>query len=153
MPAPKSPLTLLLEGLQGSASLKNTAKIFLGRNRLAEAGAPGRIVMYPADGVLGPAANLVSTIKDLNPLQVAFRLWGKNIDEAWMLRTLLLQGIEEFAKTGGPYFQSQGESWDAVVDTAQQGEALEVTIGFRFGVDRVPASLGEVLITSLTEQE
>ena len=153
MPAPKSPLTMLCEGLQGSASLKNTAKVLLGRNELAKAGAPGRIVMYPADGVLTPPANIAETIKDLNPLQVAFRLWGKNIDDAWLMRTMLLQGIEEFAKAGGPFFQSQGESWDTVVDTAQQGEALEVTIGFRFGVDRVSPALGEVLTTSLTEQE
>lgn len=159
MPAPKSPITLLAESLNAAPTLKGFAKVLAGKDKLAAGRSAPSIVIYPWTAGYRDSMDNVDSFVDVD-LQLAARVWGRNIDETWDLRARLIaamwaQGIGDpnnpDDSVAGPYFKFLDETWDIVPDTSQQGQELEVLFVIRESASEKALALGLVSAESLTK--
>jgi hypothetical protein len=154
MPSPKSPLTLLAEQLSQAPTLKGFAtKIALGVKKLNDQRSPRSIVFYPRSGPLANALSRSNSYLDMD-LELVFRLWGADIDEAWDLRARLIEAMSSVGLAGGPFWSGVVENWDDDKDTAAQGTDLEVVLSVRLSAsDKTAARTVKVENTSLTREQ
>jgi len=153
MPSPKGDLTLLAQNIQASSSMLGFAKVLPGKNNLAAAGAPPRVVMFPVGGKNGiPDDNKASVTSGW--MLVTAHFWAHNSDEAFDLRQRWFQALRIQADAGGYFWKSpdsEDERWDVQPDTAEQGQEFEIDILIRIDAN-LPSSYlrtGHVLATSL----
>jgi len=140
--APTSPLTTLAVALREASTLKGAAQVLAGADKLAVQGAPPRIVLFPLQGQYESATDN-SALRDLE-LQIAARIWARDIDGAWDLQVRLLQALEEQGAAAGLYWRLGSCAWDTEPDTTRQGQELEVIFTVRLAVDRVATPTGKI---------
>ncbi len=124
-PMPKSPITLLGEGIAASRWLKDV-KVQTGAVNLARQLPPPRIVLVPTSGDIVDSLNNAMTC-DVKQNVVA-RIWGRSDDEAWYLLRCFLQAMQECATNGGASWDATKVDWDSEPDTSTQGQAVNVTV-------------------------
>lgn len=151
--APKSPLTLLGEALQATSVLKGYAEVKVGVKYLAEQSRPPRIIIFPISGTYESAADNKSALRDIEQ-ELAARIWGSDLDQAWELQQRYFQALEEQGQgsDNGIYWKAIKVSWDAVPDMDKQGVELESVISVRLALDRVPVRIGEVDAVNLIRE-
>lgn len=134
MHAPKSPLTLFVEGV-GRATLLAGIKVLLGSEHLSDNGAPPRIVIYPASGqYAGPYDKRAVT--DLR-LSVVARVWGASHDHAWDIHRRLLQAVKQLKVAGGKSWQPTSCDWEQLADATSQGVSVAVTFAPEFAIETI----------------
>jgi len=150
MPSPKCPITLLADFLEQTPHMRGV-KLIPGAKRRADAGSPRRINIFPAEGKGLAALRPESAIRDVN-LDVVCRCWGKDYDEAWEVRRLLLMALEDQGQGSEDSFfwQFDSEAWEMSPDTSRQGEEVNVVVTQRCGIDRDASSEGLVESTRAT---
>jgi hypothetical protein len=151
VPSPPGDLTLFCRLLQSASSLLGFAKVLPGKNALALAGAPPRVVMFPVNAVDGVADDRTVTIKSSWMLFTG-HFWAADVDQAFDLRERWFQAIRAQADAKGYFWKSpegENERWDTAPDTAQQGQEFEIDVLLRIDANKVPLSMGTVAATSM----
>lgn len=155
MPSPKGDLTVLCQSLQASSSLLGFAKVIAGKNALAAAGKPPRVVMFPVGAHNGVADDRTVTVSS-SWMLVTAHFWATDVDNAFDLRTRWFQALRAQADAGGYFWMSpEGESerWDISPDSAQQGQEFEIDIVIRIDANLPAKSKGTVQSTSMARVE
>jgi len=149
-PAPKSQLTLFAEALEATTALHGEATVLVGKNHLAAAGGPRRIVLIPHTGKYdGP--KMKPAIVDVD-LDLVARCWAESFDDAEFLHTLFFRALKENADAGGLFWNYDAVAWDTDPDTGQQGQSFEVKLSVRLAVQPAAGRRATVAAHAIAEE-
>lgn len=156
MAPPVSWWTIFVSAMRDSTALKDYALVLGGKNRMASAGRPPRVVLFVVGSRNGVPDERTSWISSGWALVTA-RLWAPDDgDSAWDLRARFFQALEEQSsgdpeeeEDAGEFWRlpdGENERWDTEPDTAQQGQQIEIDILVRTATPKADASqaTGEV---------
>lgn len=151
MPAAVGDLNLLARAVQAQRSLLGYAKVLSGKNLLASAGAPQRVVVFPVGASNGVAEDRTVSVSSAWML-VTFHFWAGDLDIAFEFRTRFFQALRAQADAGGYYWkmpEGENERWDTKPDTAQQGQEFEIDVLVMVDALLPAKTRGKVEATSL----
>jgi hypothetical protein len=159
MPSPRSQWSIFVDAMKNSPSLKGYAQVLGGKNKLAAAGAPPRIVLFPVHGVNERADDRTVAVSS-GWLLITAHFWARDDgDGAFDLRERFFQALRAQAdgtltdpNGAGLFWElpaGQNERWDIEPDTAQQGQELEIDILVRLDALLPAQGTGLVNATSM----
>lgn len=146
----KDPFTLFAEALTRTTVAKaRRIEVLAGKDHLADRRAPSLsepapIVLYPTTGKIEAPHNVEDSLRDDEQI-VAFRIWGYDLTQAWLLLRVLTHALDEHKDQAVSfYWKGAAVGFDPKADTAQSGQELELILTLRLALDRVPLAEGQV---------
>lgn len=135
--AGEAPFSALCKYLRTAPSLRGIA-VLAGARRLADEGAPPRVVLFPTSGKIEASSDDGAAMTDVM-LDVDCHCWGQDHDRLWDVVRRLLDATRRYRLAGNEV------RWGDVVfdeepDTARDGESAVVTLTLRAGLDEVELS-------------